>query len=413
MTTIPVIDFQAQFASLRDEIHGAVDRVSQSHGADQGSEVEALEREAAAYGGCRHAVVCSSSRSSPLLLALTAQGIGPTDQVITSVCSLPETAGAIALRGARPVLADINPVTFNLQTDSLDLLLTERTRAIIPIHCYGQSAEMAPILELAKQHGLVVIEDAGRSVGAKHDGRQVGSMGVMGSFYFSPTESFGTFGDTGMVTTNDRGLAACLRSLRDHGTREGDRHVVFGASFKLDPMRAAILRVKLRHLDEWIAARQRIAGRYNRLFEEAGAGFSLDEVKCLTEHGCRRQRDCVLLRTPKIVLPLESPAKGRVAIRADAPPFLGHRHVYSKYVIRTGRRDALIQALQKAEVGCETGEAVLLELNGTFAPLRDKRSNFPAADCAAKTALALPMYPELTEEQQEKVVRAVVAGLRG
>ena len=294
MTTIPVIDFQAQFASLRDEIHDAVDRVSESHSADQDSEVEALEQEATAHCGCRYAVACGSGRSS-LLLALTAQGIGPTDQVITSAYSHPETAGAIAWRGARPVLADINPGTFNLQTDGLDWLLTERTRAIIPIHLNGQCAEMAPILELAKQHGLVVIEDASRAIGGEYEGRRAGSMGVMGSFYFSPTESLGTFGDTGMVTTNDSGLAASLRSLRDHGTREGDRHVVFGASFKLDPMRAAIIRVKLRHLDEWIAARQRIAERYNRLFEEAGAAFSVDEVKCLSENGCRRQRDCVLL----------------------------------------------------------------------------------------------------------------------
>jgi len=411
MTTIPVIDFHAQFASLRDEIHDAVDRVSQFHRADQDFEVEALEREATAYSGCRYVVACASGRSS-LLLALTAQGIGPTDQVITSVGSLSETAASIAWRGARPVLADINPVTFNVQTDGLDWLLTERTRAIIPVHCYGQCAEMASILELAKKHGLAVIEDAGNSAGAEHDGRRAGGMGVMGSFYFSPTESLGAFGDTGMVTTNDSGLAACLRSLRDHGTREGDHHVLFGPNFKLDSMRAAIIRVKLRHLDEWIAARQRIAERYNRLFEQAGVAFVFGEVKCLAENGCRVQRDCVLLTTPKIVLPYESPAKGRVAIRNNVPPFPGHRHVYSKYVIRTGRRDSVIQALKEAEIGCETGQPVLLELGETFAPLRNKRSNFPAADCAAKTTLALPMYPELTEEQQEKVVGAVVTGLR-
>jgi len=410
--TIPLIDMQAQLRSLRDEIHDALDRVLSAPGADRDLEVTLFEREAAAYSHCQHAVACSSGRDS-LYLSLKAQGIGPLDQVITSVCSLPEVAASIALCGARPVLADINPVTFNLDPDGLDWLVTERTRAIVPVHVFGQCAEMAPILSLAKQRGLVVVEAVGQTIGAEYDSHRAGSTGAMGAFYFSPTEALGTFGDTGAVVTNDSGLAANLRSLRDHGTREGSSHVVVGGNFKLDSMRAAILRVKLRHLDEWIAARQRIAARYNRLFAEAGAAFSLNEVECLSNRGCRRHDDCVLRRTPKLLLPHESPKKGRAALRCDGPPFAGHRHVYSKYLVRTARREKVVEALNKAEISSEVEEPVWERLDKEFAPLHDRRANFPASDCADRTALALPMYAELTEEQQDRVVRAVVAGLRG
>jgi dTDP-4-amino-4,6-dideoxygalactose transaminase len=406
-----LIDIQAQFRSLRDEIHDALDRVSNAGHADRQLEVLSLEREAAACCGCQYAVACSSGRES-LFLSLVAQGIGPRDQVITSVSSSPDVAASIALCGARPVLADINPVTFNLEPDGLDWLLTERTRAIVPVHLFGQCAEMAPILSLAKQHGLLVIEDAGQTIAAEYEGHRAGSTGAMGAFYFSPTDALGTFGDTGAVVTNDSGLAANLRSLRDHGMREGSAHVVTGGNFKLDPMRAAILRIKLRHLDEWITARQRIAARYNRLFAEAGAALSLDEVECLSNRGCRRNEDCVLRKTPKLLLPHESPGKGSAALRSDGPPFAGHRHVYSKYMVRTGRQEKVVEALKKAEISCEVEEPVLERLDKEFAPLHDRRANFPASDCAHRTALALPMYAELTEEQQDRVVKAVVAGLR-
>jgi len=410
MSPVPLLDLRAQYAAIRGKCREAMDRVAESQGLILGPEVEGFEREAAAYCRCRHAIGCSSGTDA-LLMGMMAAGVGYGDEVITSAYSFFATAGSIARLGAKPVFVDIDPVSFNLKASAIEKLVTPKTRAIIPVHLYGQCADMAPILDIARRYGLVVIEDAAQAIGAETDGGHAGSIGEMGCFSFYPSKNLGAFGDAGMVTTNDDATAETLRLLRVHGSGRRYHHVMVGGNFRIDAIQAAVLRVKLTYLDRWTKARQQNAAAYNRLFEEAGVAMPAAEAAERLKQ-TRSAGACCLDGVKKIVLPAESPGTGRFAVRGVAAPFPVHRHVYNQYVIRTGRRDAVIAALEKASIGHMIYYPLTLPQQECFKSLGYSEGDFPASECAARTSLALPVYPELTEEQIREVVETVVRGLQ-
>lgn len=364
----PLLDLKAQYAALRDEIHAAIERVVESQQFILGPEVEALEEEVAAYSHCRYGVGVSSGTDA-LLVSLMAIGLQPGDEVITTPYTFFATAGSIARLGARPVFVDIDPQTYNLDPAKLETAITPRTRAIMPVHLFGQMADMDPILVVAERHGLYVIEDAAQAIGAEYKGRRAGSLGHLGCFSFFPSKNLGGFGDGGMVVTNDPDLADRVRLLRGHGARPKYYHKVVGGNFRLDALQAAVLRVKLKHLDAWTAARQRNAERYRQLFTAAGVDVGLP---CDAGYG---------------------------------------RHIYNQFVIRSRRRDALMAHLKAHGVGCEIYYPAPLHLQECFADLGYKVGDFPASEQAAQETLAIPIYPELSEAQQETVVRAVAEAL--
>ena len=390
---VPLLDLRAQYAPLREEIRAAMDRVADSQQLCLGPEVEAFEREAAAYCGSRHGIACSSGTDA-LLMALMAANVGPGDEVITASFTFFATGGSIARLGARPVFADIDPVSFNLDPEDVRRRLTPRTRAIMPVHLYGQCADMEALSALARERGLALIEDAAQAIGAEHGGRRAGAIGETGCFSFYPTKNLGAFGDAGMVTAQDDALAERLRMIRVHGSRKRYVHEIVGGNFRMDGLQGAVLRVKLRRLDDWTAARQRNAERYNRLFTEAGVAGEPGEPG-------------------KLLLPMESPSSGRAALRTAGDPFPGHRHVYNQYVVRTDRREAVMAALKAAQVGCEIYYPTPLHAQECFAGLGYRPGDLPVSEAAARACLALPIYPELTEAQQAEVVAAVVNGLNG
>jgi dTDP-4-amino-4,6-dideoxygalactose transaminase len=314
----------------------------------------------------RHAIGVSSGTDA-LLLALMALGIGPGDEVITSTYSFFATAGAIVRVGARPVLVDIDPATFNIDPAAARTAITPRSKAIIPVHLYGLSADLDPIVEAASQAGLAVIEDAAQAIGATYKGRQVGSIGQFGCFSFFPSKNLGAFGDAGLVTTNDDALARQARLLRTHGMEPKYYHHLVGANFRIDALQAAILRVKAPHLSAWTEARRINAGRYTRLFREAG----LDD---------------------RLVLPSEPRDR---------------RHIFNQYVVRVPDRDALQTHLSECGIGSEIYYPVPFHLQPCFSALGYAAGDFPAAERAARETLALPIYGELTLEQQQTVVAAI------
>jgi dTDP-4-amino-4,6-dideoxygalactose transaminase len=364
----PLLDLKAQYAALRDEIHAAIERVVESQQFILGPEVEALEEEVAAYSHCRYGVGVSSGTDA-LLVSLMAIGLQPGDEVITTPYTFFATAGSIARLGARPVFVDIDPQTYNLDPAKLETAITPRTRAIMPVHLFGQMADMDPILVVAERHDLYVIEDAAQAIGAEYKGRRAGSLGHLGCFSFFPSKNLGGFGDGGMVVTNDPDLADRVRLLRSHGARPKYYHKVVGGNFRLDALQAAVLRVKLKHLDAWTAVRQRNAERYRQLFTAAGVDVGLP---CDAGYG---------------------------------------RHIYNQFVIRSRRRDALMAHLKAHGVGCEIYYPAPLHLQECFADLGYKVGDFPASEQAAQETLAIPIYPELSEAQQETVVRAVAEAL--
>ena len=365
---VPLLDLRAQYEALRDETLAAVARVFEAQAFVLGPEVEALERELADYSRCRFAVGCASG-SDALLLALMALGVGPGDEVVTTPYSFFATASAITRLGATPRFADIDPRTYNIDPALAAEAVTDRTRALLPVHLYGQCAEMPALAEVATARGLPVVEDAAQAVGAEDAGRRAGSMGAAGCFSFYPTKNLGGAGDGGMVTTDDEALARRLRVLRVHGGETKYRHGVVGLNSRLDALQAAVLRVKLPRLDAWSDARAAHAEAYRRLFTDAG----------LAE---------------EVGLP-------------EARP--GVRHIYNQYVIRVGggRRDALAGHLRAAGVGTEVYYPVPLHLQECFRYLGHREGDFPEAERAARETLALPVYPELTPAQQEYVVESV------
>lgn len=349
-----------------------------------GPEVEGLEREIARYCQCRHAIGVSSG-SDALLISLMCIGIRPGDEVITTPYTFFATAGAIARLGATPVFVDIDPLTYNIAADRIEAALTAKTRVIIPVHLYGQMAEMDPIMEIAGRHKLYVVEDAAQAIGAEYHGCRAGSIGHAGCLSFFPSKNLGAFGDAGMVITNDSDLADRLRLLRNHGYRPKYYNKVVGGNFRLDALQAAVLRVKLRYLDGWTAARHRNAATYCRLFCEAG----------LAEHPNGVSEESI---PRSVALPVERE---------------GRRHVYNQFVIRVhgDRRRALMDHLKKRDVGCEIYYPCPLHLQECFGDLGYCEGDFPEAEQAAAQTVALPIYAELTEAQQETVVSAIVETL--
>jgi dTDP-4-amino-4,6-dideoxygalactose transaminase len=369
-TRVPLLDLQAQYAPLRDELLAAISRVCDSQRFIMGPEVESLERELAAALDVRHAIGVSSGTDA-LLATMMALGIGPGDEVVTTTYSFFATAGCISRLGARPRLADIDPVSYNIDPAGLRAAITSKTRAILPVHLYGLCADMDPILEVGQDAGIPVIEDAAQAIGASYHGRPAGSMGTAGCFSFFPSKNLGAFGDGGLVTTNDDQLAREVRLLRNHGAEPKYFHSRIGGNFRLDALQAAVLRVKLPHLSRWAGMRRGNADRYTRLIQEAGL-------------------------SGQIVTPVEPP---------------GRRHVYNQYVVRVPNRDRVRAHLAEQGIGTEIYYPVPFHLQDCFAPLGHHRGDFPEAEAAADSTLALPVYSELTVDQQRAVVSALAEAL--
>jgi dTDP-4-amino-4,6-dideoxygalactose transaminase len=372
---VPLLDLKQQYQAIKDEVMAVVQEVFDSQLFILGPRVADLESAIAGYCGTGHGVGVSSG-SDALLLAMMAAGIGTGDRVITTPYTFFATAGAISRLGAIPVFADIDPDTYNISPDALRSLADgmpdverETVKAVVPVHLYGQCADLDPILETAERYGWVVIEDAAQAIGSEYRGRRAGSIGQYGCFSFFPSKNLGAFGDGGMVTTGSEELAGRMRILRGHGASPKYYHQFVGGNFRLDALQAAIIRVKLDHLDQWTRARQENARTYRRLVEAAGIG-------------------------DRIVLPVE---------RED-------RHIYNQFVIRVDDgRDELRAALNAAGIGSEIYYPVPLHLQECFAYLGYDHGDFPEAEKAAQTTLALPIYPELTEAQQGYVVETIQA----
>jgi len=363
---VPLLDLQAQYQPIRDEILAAMTRVADSQRFIMGPEIDALEQELAAMLGIRHAIAVSSGTDA-LLLALMALDIKAGDEVITPTYSFFATAGCVSRLGARPVLVDIDPVTFNIDVSQAIAAITPRTKAIMPVHLFGQSADLAPILDAAGRAGIAVVEDAAQAIGATYHASPVGGIGAFGCFSFFPSKNLGAFGDAGLVTTNDDTLADRARLLRTHGMRPKYYHHVVGANFRMDALQAAILRVKAPHLPAWTDARRANAATYRDLFGAA----DLD---------------------------------GRVTLPVEAS---GCRHIYNQFVIRTPERDALKGHLDAEGIGNEIYYPVPFHLQPCFADLGYPAGAFPHAERAATESLAIPIYGELTRAQQERVVSAI------
>lgn len=360
---VPMIDLRAQYRSLKPEIDAAVAEVFEVQGFVGGPKVEQFERDLARYLGVEHALSLASGTDA-LLLGLKAAGVKPGDEVITTTFSFFASAGAIANAGATPVFVDIDPVTYNIDASQIESHITERTRAIVPVHLYGQCADMDTVTAIAAKHGLRVIEDAAQALGARYHDRPAGTLGDAAATSFYPTKNLGGAGDGGMVFTNDQALGDAVRLLRAHG---GDRtyyHRIVGTNSRLDAIQAAVLGVKLRHLDQWNLRRRECAARYNELLAEL----------------------------PEVVTPVEAP---------------GNFHVYHQYVIRLPRRDEAKAHLAKKDVGCAVFYPLPLHCQQCFQDLGYAAEDRPVAVRACHEVLALPMYAELTPEQQSEVVAAI------
>ncbi|HEX8458764.1 MAG TPA: DegT/DnrJ/EryC1/StrS family aminotransferase [Pyrinomonadaceae bacterium] len=364
---VPLLDLKQQHDALSEELRAAVGRILDSQQFVLGEEVRLLEEELARYSSVPHAVGCASG-SDALLLALMALDIRAGDEVITTPFSFFATASAITRAGARPVFVDIEPRTYNLDPALVEAAITERTRAILPVHLYGQCAAFAPLAEIAARHHLPIIEDAAQAIGAEDSGRRAGSFGLMGCFSFYPTKNLGAAGDAGLITTSDDALAARLRRLRTHGGATEYLHTEVGLNSRLDALQAAVLRVKLPHLDAWSQARRERAETYSLLLTNAHLGFKL--------------------RAP--------------FIRENV------RHIFHQYVVRVPRhRDALVEHLRAHGVGVKIYYPVPLHLQECFRYLGYREGALPEAERAARETLALPIYPELRLEQQQYVVDVI------
>ena len=390
---VPLLDLQAQLEYLEDDLMAAVTRVVKSTRYIQGPEVEEFEKEIADYCGAAYGVGVTSGTDA-LLISLMTLGIGPGDQVLTTPYSFFATMGVILRVGAIPVFADIDPLSYNIDPHRMEELLAADTKrkikAIIPVHLYGQCADMSPIVELAKRYEIPIIEDAAQAIGAKYpvanaanpesvEYKSAGSMGIAGCFSFFPSKNLGGIGDGGMVVTQDKEFAEKLVLMRNHGAHPKYYHKIVGGNFRLDPIQAAVLRVKLPYLERWHAQRGQNAKRYDRLFSEAG-----------------------LVGTEQVVLPQEVYPK--VSGEKDTTINV---HIYNQYVLRVDRRNELREWLNKNNIGCEIYYPVPLHKQECLGTLVSGL-HFPEAEKAADTTIALPIYPELTEAMQAYVVEKIV-----
>jgi dTDP-4-amino-4,6-dideoxygalactose transaminase len=358
---VPLLDLKKQYATIRDEVRRVTDEVYESQMFILGPRVDAFEKAVAAYVGVAHAVGMSSGTDAQLA-AMMAVGVGPGDEVITSPYTFFSSAGAVSRLGATAVFVDIEPDTFNLDPKKLAAAITPRTKMIQPVHLYGQCAEMDPIQEIACGKGIPVLEDACQSLGASYRGVKAGAIGTFGAYSFFPSKNLGGFGDGGMVATNDGELATKLRALRMHGETSRYHHRLVGGNFRIDALQAAILHVKLPHLDGWAEARRRNAAEIEKLYLEYGG-------------------------TPLIAFPRQAPDR---------------YHVYNQFVLRVGegRRDALKEHLTARQIGNAIYYPLPLHLQECFASLGGRVGDFPESERAAKETLAVPVFPELSDEQK-------------
>lgn len=360
---IPLVDLQAQYRAIKDEVRTAIDQVLESGQFVLGPELSAFEAEFAVHGHARSAIGVNSGTSA-LHLALLAADIGPGDEVITVPFTFAATAAAIEYVGARPVFVDIDPTTFTMDPTQLEQAITERTKAILPVHLYGQAADMDPILEIAAQHDLIVIEDAAQAHGAEYKGQRVGALGDMGCFSFYPGKNLGAYGEGGMVVTNHAHFDAKLRMLRNWGQETKYLHAIRGFNYRLETLQAAILRVKLRYLESWTEARRYHAEAYNAILADSG------------------------IDTP-IALP-------------------DRRHVYHIYAVRVANRDAVHEALHAQGIHSGIHYPIPVHLQPAYADLGYRAGDFPHSERAAQEVLSLPLYPELTHEQIETVCETLM-----
>lgn len=374
---VPLLDLKAQYATIRDEIKSVVDAVFESQRFILGPEVEGLEKEIAAYSHANFGIGVSSGTDA-LLISLMAAQVGYGDEVITTPYTFFATAGSISRVGATPVFVDIDPKTYNINPALLEEKVTSKTKAIVPVHLYGQCADMKPILEIARKHHLIVIEDAAQAIGSEYGGMPVlgeaeggngktykaGSMGHFGCFSFFPSKNLGGFGDGGMVTTDDEALAQRVRDLRTHGGKDKYHNYLIGLNGRLDALQAAVLRVKLKYLDRWSEARRLHAKYYNEAFR------SLDQVQ-----------------TPHV------------------EP--GNVHIYNQYILRVPKRDELQAYLKEYQIGNAIYYPIPLHLQECYEHLGYKPGDFPESEKAAQETISVPVYPELTQEQQDYVIETV------
>jgi dTDP-4-amino-4,6-dideoxygalactose transaminase len=370
---VPLCDLQTQYAALQPQIEAALARVLASGQVILGPEVQALEEEVAAYCGASHGVGCGSGTDA-LSLALHALEIGPGDEVILPAFTFFATAGSVCRTGARPVFADIDPVTFNVDPAQVENKITSRTRAILVVHLFGQCADMTALWQVAERHSLPILEDAAQSLGAEYQNKRAGSLGVIGCLSFYPTKNLGAYGDGGMTVTSDPALAARMACLRVHGMEPKYFHKHLGWNARLDALQACMLRVKLPHLESWIEQRQAAAQRYDALIEEHHLAHTL-------------------------VRPIARPHR---------------RHTFNQYVIRvaTGERDALVRHFKAEGIGCEIYYPMPLHVQQCLAYLGHREGDFPASEEASRCVVALPMFPEISPAQQQRVIGSCAAFFR-
>jgi len=371
--SVPFFDLTVQYQGLQKQIEEAINRVLRSGAFILGPEVKALEDEVVRYTGCAAAVACASG-SDALLLSLAALGIGPGDEVIVPTFTFFATASCVSRLGARPVFTDIDPDTFTMDPSQVEDKITPRTKAIIPVHLFGQCCDMRPLWEIAAHYRLPIVEDAAQAFGSEYEGKRTGTLGTLACHSFYPTKNLGAYGDAGMVLTNDPALAARIACLRTHGMEPRYYHKYLGWNSRLDALQAAILRVKLAWLPRFLDARIAIARRYDLLLEEHGLDGLVQKPVV--------RRNC--------------------------------RHTFNQYVVRVkgGLRDALLDHFRREGIGFEIYYPLPLHLQEVFAPLGYAPGDFPIAEQACREVVALPMYPELSYEQQKKVVRALASFAR-
>ena len=364
---IPFLNLRSQYLDIKDEIAAAIDVTLESGQYVRGDEVARFESEFAAYSGARYGVAVNSGTSA-LHLAMLAAGIGPGDEVITVPFTFVATVAAITYAGAQPVLVDVDPQTLTLDVNQLEAAITSRTKAIIPVHLYGHPADLDPILEIGKRHGVPVIEDACQAHGAEYKGHRIGGLGAFGCFSFYPGKNLGAYGEGGIVVTNDPEAVRTLRMLRDWGQEKKYNHVLKGFNYRMDGLQGSILRVKLRHLERWTDARRNRAERYRELLADAD-----------------------------VTTPVELPYA---------------RHVYHTYTVRSSERDELQRMLLSNGVHTNIHYPIPVHLQPAYADLGYKAGDFPVAERAAREVLSLPMYPELSYTDQQLVAAAVRQGVQ-
>ena len=376
---VPLLDLKAHHEPMHKEIMAALEQTFRSQSFILGPEVGKLEERIATYCQAKYGIGVTSGTDA-LLIALMALGVGPGDEVITTPYSFFATAGAVVRLGAKPIFVDIDPLTYNIDPTKVGAAITAKTKAIIPVHLYGQCADMGPIMEFAKRHHVSVIEDAAQAIGSEYqDGRRACSMGTIGCLSFFPSKNLGCLGDGGMAVTNDPDLAERMRVLRVHGSKPKYYHKMIGGNFRLDTIQAAVLNVKLNYLDEWTKRRQDNADRYETLFNQSG-----------------------LVQQGKVKLP--EPVYRKAGTK--------HYHIYNQFVLRLEHRDELMAYMKQRGIGAEIYYPVPFHLQECFRDLGYKEGDFPESERAAKETMAIPIYPELTLAQQAEVVETIVSYYR-